>query len=202
MARVKNQQVFDQNRSRLLEIGLNLIRSRSFQGIGIKDVLILADIPKGSFYHYFDSKEAFGLQVAQFYHDKQILSAKAVLADPSRGDPEQRLHHFFSRAAEQFRAREFKEGCLMCNLSTELADENEHFQNLLSRHWLELSTEIAVCVTAIGTDKLGFANLSPSECADWLINAWSGSLTRMKADGNAKPLDLFLKTIFVNRCEE
>ena len=198
VARLKNQKVFDQNRARLLELGVELIRSRSFQGIGIKDILKLAEIPKGSFYHYFENKEAFGLQVAQFYHDNQMHSAKATLTDESQGYTE-RLYNFFSGAAEQFREREFKQGCLMCNLSTELADENENFQTLLSKHWQELSTEIAKCINELGTEKLGLAHLSPEECADWLINAWGGSLTRMKATGDSKPLQLFLKTIFVNR---
>jgi len=198
MARLKNQNVFDQNRKRLLELGVELIRSRSFQGIGIKDILKLAEIPKGSFYHYFENKETFGLQVAQFYHDNQMHSAIATLTDESQGY-EERLYNFFSDAAEQFREREFKQGYLMCNFSTELADENENFQTLLSKHWQELSTEIAKCIKELGTEKLGFAHLSPEECADWLINAWGGSVTRMKATGNAEPLQLFLKTIFVNR---
>lgn len=198
MARLKNQKVFDQNRARLLELGVELIRSRSFQSIGIKDILKLADIPKGSFYHYFENKEAFGLQVAQFYHDNQMHSAKATLTDESQNYTE-RLYNFFCGAAKQFREREFKQGCLMCNLSVELADENENFQTLLSKHWQELSTEIAKCIKELGTEKLGFAHLSPEECADWLINAWSGSLTRMKATGDPEPLQLFLKTIFLNR---
>jgi TetR/AcrR family transcriptional repressor of nem operon len=197
MARLKKQEVFDQKRAKLLKLGVELIRSRSFQGIGISDILKLAGIPKGSFYHYFENKEAFGLQVAQFYHDEQIRSAKSVLLDKSL-DSAERLYLFFSGAAEQFEKREFKQGCLMCNLSTELADENEHFQILLNRHWQELSAEIAQCIQELGTEKLGFSHLSPEECADWLINAWAGSLTRMKASGNSKPLLLFLKTIFVN----
>ncbi len=46
MARLKNQKVLDQNRARLLELGVELIRSHSFQSIGIKDILKLAEIPK------------------------------------------------------------------------------------------------------------------------------------------------------------
>lgn len=198
MARLKNQKNFDQNRTKLLELGVELIRSHSFQGIGIKDILSLAKIPKGSFYHYFESKETFGLQVAQFYHDNQMHFAKTILMDKSKSSSE-RLYNFFSDAAEQFREREFKQGCLMCNLSAELADENEKFQALLRDHWQELSTEITKCIKELGTEKLGFAHLSPEECADWMINTWGGSLTRMKATGDAKPLQLFLKSIFANK---
>jgi TetR/AcrR family transcriptional repressor of nem operon len=198
MARLKNQKVFDQSRARLLELGVELIRTRSFQGIGISDILKLAEIPKGSFYHYFENKEAFGLQVAQFYHNEQMRVAKTILTDKEQ-ECGQRLFNFFTMAADQFREREFKHGCLMCNLSTELADENKNFQLLLSQHWQEMSTEIAKCIEELGTEKLGLAHLSPMECADWLLNSWGGSLTRMKATGDPVPLQLFLKTIFVNK---
>jgi TetR/AcrR family transcriptional repressor of nem operon len=87
----------------------------------------------------------------------------------------------------------------MCNLSSELADENENFQLLLSQHWQQLSTEISKCIEELGSEELGLAHLSPIESADWLLNCWSGSLTRMKATGTPEPLQLFLKTVFVNK---
>ncbi len=136
--------------------------------------------------------------MAQFYHDDQIRSTRLVLTDENQGYAE-RLYQFFSNATKQFKEREFKHGCLMCNLSAELADENENFQMLLAGHWQELSTEIARCIKGLGTEQFGLAHLSSEECADWLINAWCGSLTRMKATGDSRPLQLFLKTIFVNR---
>ncbi len=198
MARIKDEKSFDEKRTRLLKLGVELIRVHSFQGIGINDILKLTGIPKGSFYHYFENKEAFGLEVAQYYHDEQIQSAKAILTDKNYSSAS-RIYQFFNSAAEQFQQREFKHGCLMCNLTTEIADENINFQMLLNQHWQELSAELAKCIENLGTKGFGLAHLSSTECADWLINSWSGSLTRMKASGDNKPLELFLKTIFINK---
>lgn len=42
----------------LLETGYTLVARAGFSGIGLQEILSAADVPKGSFYHYFPSKEA------------------------------------------------------------------------------------------------------------------------------------------------
>ena len=59
MARTRNQETYDAAREKLLQIGEQLFRQKSFSETGINDVLKQAGVAKGSFYHYFDSKEEF-----------------------------------------------------------------------------------------------------------------------------------------------
>lgn len=195
MARIRNEKLYAESKSRLLDIGIELIRQQGFSGIGINDVLKAANIPRGSFYHYFDSKETFGLEVAQHYHDQQLSSARGILGDSSRPGLE-RLASFFDTALEEFRHRNFKDGCLMCNLSTEMADLQPSFQVMLSGHWQALATPLAECLESVDKSEIGLGHLTNKEAADWLLNAWSGALTRMKADGNDAALSLFMKTVF------
>jgi TetR/AcrR family transcriptional repressor of nem operon len=84
----------------------------------------------------------------------------------------------------------------MCNLSTELADTNDEFQKMLKKHWAELSSEVAACLALIQLSNIGLSHLTNVEAADWLMNAWSGALVRMKAERSEAPLKLFEKTIF------
>lgn len=195
MARIRNEQVYDETRSKLLTVGMNLIRAGSYESIGINDILREGQIPKGSFYHYFKSKEAFGREVLQFYHEQQVESASALLTDPAL-PPLERLQMFFKGAYDDFEAKGFAQGCLMCNLSTELADEHPAFQSLLQEQWHALSAQIALCVAELDKAEIGLAHLSDKEAADWLLNSWSGALTRMKAMRDGAPLRLFLKTTF------
>ena len=65
MARIRNEAAYETAKTRLLDVGMTLIRENSFDGIGINDVLRESGVPKGSFYHYFDTKEDFGLEVAR-----------------------------------------------------------------------------------------------------------------------------------------
>lgn len=195
MARPQDQKAYLSNREKLLEAGEQAIRSTSYAQSGINGILAKAAAPKGSFYHYFDSKEAFGIEVARRYHERQVEYARDCLGDPST-PPLARLRSFFDGARADMKSRQYTQGCLMCNLSTELADKRPAFRAELDQHWDELVAELTNCLSAADLSEIGLQHLSPSDAADWLMNAWSGALTRMKASGNDKPLALFMRTIF------
>lgn len=195
MARTRNEETYNDARSKLLTVGMDLIRAGSYESVGINDVLRTSGFPKGSFYHYFQSKEVFGLEVAKHHHAQQLQSAKEILQN-SEQPALARLRAFFQMAYDDFEARGFTQGCLMCNLSTELADEQPAFQKLLKEHWRALGSEIATCVAGLDKSEIGLEHLSDTEAGDWLLNSWSGALTRMKAVGDGEPLRLFLKTTF------
>ncbi|MEQ3747674.1 MAG: TetR/AcrR family transcriptional regulator [Henriciella sp.] len=195
MARTRNQQAYADTRERLIEAGLSLFRSRSFDGVGISEVLTKSAAPKGSFYHYFENKEDFGLAVSDAYHARQMEFAKNHLEHSTKPAFE-RLRDFFGGAMIDYKSRAFADGCLMCNLSTELADQNPKFQARLAGQWSELTGLIADQIDTQCLEQLGLPHLTDAEAADQLVNAWAGALTRMKADGNGGSLQLFMKTYF------
>ncbi len=47
-------------RQHILDTSFELLLCKSFVGVGLQEILKACDVPKGSFYHYFASKEAFG----------------------------------------------------------------------------------------------------------------------------------------------
>lgn len=195
MAKPKNIQAFRKTRARLIDAGLALFRAKSFMSVGISEILNEAGAPKGSFYHYFSDKEDFGLAVAEAYHEQQMQAANANFTKGSTS-PVERLRDFFVTAKKDYESRNFADGCLMCNLSTELGDQNERFQVQLSRQWAELVTVIADNMDADCLQQLRLSHLNASEAASLLLNSWSGALTRMKADRSVEPLELFLRCYF------
>lgn len=186
------------NRERLLEAGEHAFRETSYSESGINEILASSGVPKGSFYHHFPSKEAFGIAVANRYNEGQIAVAKECLEDPSLPHIE-RVRVFFEQARKDMGNRKFQQGCLMCNLSTELADERPAFQAVLDRHWRDMTAVLAACLNKAELSELGLEHLTPRQAADWLMNAWSGALTRMKASGNDEPLALFMQTVFKSK---
>ena len=48
----------DNTRQHILETGQRIIAGKGFASVGLNEILTTAGVPKGSFYHYFDSKEA------------------------------------------------------------------------------------------------------------------------------------------------
>ena len=56
-------------REHLLATGEQLCLQRGFTGMGLSELLKTAEVPKGSFYHYFRSKEAFGVVMLERYYE-------------------------------------------------------------------------------------------------------------------------------------
>lgn len=68
----------DATRSRLLEHGTRLILEQGYNHTGLQAVLQAAGAPKGSFYHYFPSKEQFGLAILDDYFDTHMGTAEQI----------------------------------------------------------------------------------------------------------------------------
>ncbi|HBA00256.1 MAG TPA: TetR family transcriptional regulator, partial [Halomonas sp.] len=70
-------------RDKLIDSGAELIAQQGYNATGINAVLKTCGVPKGSFYHYFSSKEDFGLAVIERFADDYDVSLAALLEDSS-----------------------------------------------------------------------------------------------------------------------
>ena len=55
-------------REEIIRKGAELIHAQGFNATGLQQILQTAGIPKGSFYFYFKSKEAFGLEIINYFN--------------------------------------------------------------------------------------------------------------------------------------
>src|ERR1700760_1560291 len=81
-------------REHLLEVGLERLRSTGYTATGVKEILDLAAVPKGSFYHYFSSKEAFVSEVLDRYATSESLRWQRIFGDQTKS-PLTRLRQYF-----------------------------------------------------------------------------------------------------------
>src|ERR1700754_817688 len=68
-----------ETRSRLLEKGGDLEATRGFHPTGVQEITGGAGVPKGSFYNYFDSKEAFAVAVLTEYREAVVGEDGTIL---------------------------------------------------------------------------------------------------------------------------
>ena len=54
-------------RQGIIDAAMPLFMHKGFNGVGLTELLWAAKVPKGSFYHYFGSKEVFGAAVIDSY---------------------------------------------------------------------------------------------------------------------------------------
>lgn len=66
-------------RDLILAKGAAVMTRRGYHGTGVQEIVQAAGIPKGSFYHYFASKEDFALQALEFIYQPRLQRAKELL---------------------------------------------------------------------------------------------------------------------------
>lgn len=85
-------------RQHLIATGLRVLHAQGFNGCGVQEITDAAQVPKGSFYNHFDSKEQFGAEVLGRYWEDRLSRAQRVLSDESR-PPLERLRTYFDGKA-------------------------------------------------------------------------------------------------------
>jgi TetR/AcrR family transcriptional repressor of nem operon len=182
-------------RDHLLEVGLRRIHSMGYASTGVKEILDDADVPKGSFYHYFPSKEAFAKEVLELYVRGENERAAKILRG-GKAVPLKRLRRYFEELIAVYGPMATISGCLIGNLSLEMADHSDSIQSLLHQSFSHWQTGVvAILQEAIDRGDLAKSH-KPQELASFLLNSYQGALLRSKADRSSKPLETFLHFAF------
>jgi TetR/AcrR family transcriptional repressor of nem operon len=182
-------------REHLLQVGLRRIRSMGYGATGVKEILDEADVPKGSFYHYFPSKEAFAKEVLELYARGENERAEKILRN-GKGPPLKRLRRYFEELIAVYGPTAKISGCMVGNLSLEMADHSDSIQSLLHQSFSRWQAGIAAILQeAMDRGDLAKSN-KPQELASFLLNNYEGALLRSKADRSSKPLETFLNFTF------
>lgn len=69
---------YDDTRQHLLDTGHRMMVVKGFTGVGLNEILQAASVPKGSFYHYFNSKEAFGEALLESYFSDYMVQLETL----------------------------------------------------------------------------------------------------------------------------
>lgn len=175
-------------RRRLLAAGLDLVHTHGFAASGVKDITDAAGVPKGSFYAYFSSKEAFaGAILEHYWADIEARLLPILAAD---GPSQQRIARFFHALADEHEAGDFLLGCLIGNLSLELGGTSAPVRAELLRILDRWSEALTTCVRS-GQDGDIRGDLDAAELAELLIESWEGAALRGKVTRSRTPYDRF-----------
>jgi TetR/AcrR family transcriptional repressor of nem operon len=180
----------------LIEVGLRLIHTAGYSATGINQILEVAGVPKGSFYHHFSTKDEFVMEVVRRYAAGEQERWERFLGAPNLS-PLKKLRRYFKDLLATYGIRGGPiSGCLLGNLSLEVAGQNPELRTLLDQAFDAWQNAIAATVReAIARQELP-ASTRPDEVAALLINGWEGAQVRAKAKQNDKPLELFLDYAF------
>ena len=182
-------------REELIEVGLKQIHSAGYTATGINQILELADVPKGSFYHHFASKDAFAKEILEHYNFGEQERWESFLGD-TKVSPLKRLRKYFKEMIAIYGRRGRSAGCLLGNMTLEIAEHNQELRGVLRKSFDRWQNAIAKTIReAIEQHELP-KTANADELAAVLVNAWEGAQVRTKVEQSDKPLELFLDVTF------
>ncbi len=184
-----------ETRNALIEKGMDIMLVKGYTNTGIQEILSALAVPKGSFYHHFESKENFAIEIIRYYDECQTKALVEILRDKSR-TPLERLKLYCQMHRSKLNAQECKRGCLIGNLSQEMSDQSEILREELStviRRWRDT---FAACIAE--GQKIG--EISDARSADTLAEifqaGWSGAVMRTKTLRDTESIDTFMSVMF------
>ncbi|MDV7209768.1 acrylate utilization transcriptional regulator AcuR [Azotobacter beijerinckii] len=182
---------FPDTREALIRCGMEMLTEQGFMSTGIDGVLKRIGVPKGSFYHYFDSKEAFGQVVLENYGAYFARKLDRCLL---RDDvpPLQRLCDFVEDAKVGMTRHQFRRGCLVGNLGQEVAILPNSFRERLEATLCDWQHRLANCLRLARDSGQLAAGADCEELAAFFWIGWEGAVQRARLVRCTGPLDIFL----------
>ena len=186
----KDTEGYGKTREALVRAGLEVLTEKGYTATGLDEILKRVSVPKGSFYHYFESKDAFGLELIDTYAAYFARKLDRYLTDESM-PPLQRLRAFTIDAEAGMAKYQYRRGCLVGNLGQEVSALPELFRERLEAVFADWQARVEKCLQA-AKDK---GEISPwAQCARlaevfWI--GWEGAVLRARLDQGPEPLRSF-----------
>jgi TetR/AcrR family transcriptional repressor of nem operon len=173
---------------------MSMLLEHGYNDLGIQALLTETGAPKGSFYHHFEDKEDFALQVI----DQYMRGVHAAL-DLCLGDtallPLRRVRRFFEMTQESYRKEGYM-GCLLGGLGQELSGVSRVFRNKIEGCFTAMAARFTVCLEeARKTGDLP-ADCNTRHMASLLIDCWEGAALRSRLRSSPAPLNAMLDFYF------
>lgn len=182
-------------KNRILEAGAEIIHLKGFYHTGIQEILSAAEVPKGSFYNYFKSKEDFGLQLIDYFVEYYTHLSKNILED-STIPPLDRIRRLLLWFVEFFKSKDYAYGCPIGNLAQEMGDLSPAFRKKLKMALGSIVDIYSRLLAKAQREGELSQSLEVKEAARFLVSSWHGALVHMKAVKGPEPLENHIRFIF------
>ena len=179
-------------RELILAKGAQVMTRRGYHGTGVLEIVQAAGIPKGSFYHYFASKEDFALQALDHLYTPRLARYQTALTNPVLS-PRARVLDYYAELVAHFARQESPEyHCFIGSLSFEMAELSQPIGSQVEAILLRSVEVLASCLEQARDAGEIDRDIDCQALAEFIGNAWEGALLRMKVGRNVMPLNSFL----------
>lgn len=186
----KDQAAHSETRASLIRSGLELLTEKGYSSTGIDEILRRVGVPKGSFYHFFASKDAFGLELIHHYSAFFNHKLDKFLLDQSL-TPLTRIKSFIEDSIKGMEHYDFRRGCLVGNLGQEMGALPESFRKELMMVFEEWQTRLQTCLVEAQREAEISSDIDCKEAAYLFWTGWEGAVLRSKLEQSPSALEVF-----------
>jgi TetR/AcrR family transcriptional regulator, transcriptional repressor for nem operon len=183
------------NKDEIIQTGLDIVLSRGFNATGVEAILKQANVPKGSFYNFFASKEEFGLAIIDKYVAERGELFYPIFSDESL-PPLARVKRSFETLIATFEGNDCSKGCLIGNLSQEMSDQFENVRQRLEQSLQNWTRGLSKLLLQAQKEHTIPADMNAEMLAENLISSFQGALLRSKVKKSPEPLRNFIHLYF------
>lgn len=183
----------EETRDRLLEQGIELLSGNGYHGTGLKKILDTVNVPKGSFYNYFESKEKYVSEIIETY-SRQSLSLLDEYLAITDDDPITQIRTVYRAVLDELQKKGMQ-GCLVGNLAAEIGNTSTICQTAMQDAFRAWRSRFVPLFKQAQSGNMIRSDISAEVLTDIFWSAWEGGLLKMKIDGDTQRFVNMLDTI-------
>lgn len=179
-------------RDRLINSARFLFWERGFAGTSMADLLDHAKVNSGSFYHFFESKEALLREVLEGY----LVALRPMIVDPAYAQTDEPVARIFAILAgyrDRILATDSKYGCPLGRLALEIDPENRPAHALIAKNFQGWIGAVRECLGQL-EPRLP-RNTDLDALATYVLAVMEGGVMLSRSYGSVEPFDRTVKQL-------
>lgn len=172
----------------ILETAKSIILTKGYVAAGLNEILSAAGVPKGSFYHYFKSKEDFGVELIKKHMTESADIFRQYLSNPDI-NPYERIATLYDMLHSCHKQAGYHQFCLVAKLGSEVSDLSDAMRQTLKegiRIWIGIHEK---CIREGQEEGCINKDIDAHRTAAMMHDIWQGALVRMQIDQDLAPLE-------------
>lgn len=177
----------------ILSVAQKIIATKGYAAVGLTEILNAADVPKGSFYYYFKSKDAFGEALLNQYFEDYLADIDNLFSSQDKPVAD-RLMSYWNNWKDSQESFDCQGKCLAVKLGAEVSDLSEAMRLALKAGTAKIIAHLETAINAGKADGSLKIDTDANELASTLYQLWLGASLMAKITRSKNPLEIAMST--------
>jgi TetR/AcrR family transcriptional repressor of nem operon len=176
----------EKTKRKIVETAADLVYRQGFRGTGLQEILGKCEVPKGSFYFHFPSKEVLGREVVRLRRESVLERISKTFSGDN--PVQQELARWFDQLVAFQKGEGHYCGCPVGNLAQEMSAVSERLRGEVTCFFAEAGAALTVRFCAAQAAGELPQRVDPRKFAAFFLQVSQGALLLSKVEQSTRPL--------------